>query len=272
MRLIYLYTITNMINNKLYIGQSVKPNQRWSQHKAYAKRDTVQYIHRAMAKYGIDSFRFDIIATCRTEEDANELETVLIKQYNSRNKQYGYNIAPGGNISWNRGISKELNPLTGRKHSEEQNIEKSERMKRWWADLPQEQKSNRMLPMLNACIGRVQSKEEKAKHSVSLLKYYETHESCLMGYEWSPEIIEKRTKALIATLSDPNYISPHIGQHHSQETEFKKGSIPWNRKLTLAQEAEILLKFQNGQSKRSLSREYNIDRTSITRIVKGTKI
>jgi DNA-binding NarL/FixJ family response regulator len=55
-------------------------------------------------------------------------------------------------------------------------------------------------------------------------------------------------------------------QRLSPETEFKKGHIPANKKLTTQQEQEILTKWQNGQSKRSLAREYKIDRSSIQRI------
>lgn len=94
----YLYTITDMLNNKVYIGQTVDNKKRWMQHKAYAKHPekTGQYIHRAMAKYGVENFTFDIIATCKTQEDANETESILIKQYDSRNKDHGYNLMIGG--------------------------------------------------------------------------------------------------------------------------------------------------------------------------------
>lgn len=96
----YLYKITDTLNGKCYIGQAVDPQRRWSDHKWNAKQsEPVQYIHRAMAKYGIEYFIFEIIATSRNREDANEIEQMLIAQYNSRNKECGYNIKPGGNTS-----------------------------------------------------------------------------------------------------------------------------------------------------------------------------
>src|ERR1017187_925056 len=99
----YLYKIINMLNNKVYIGQSNKEKERWRQHKYYARQEKpIQYIHRAMAKYGIENFAYEVIAACVTQVDTDEIETQLIKQYDSRNKSYGYNIAPGGNASWNR--------------------------------------------------------------------------------------------------------------------------------------------------------------------------
>jgi group I intron endonuclease len=94
----YLYRITDLLNNKIYIGQAVNPNRRWVDHKWNSKQsEPIQYISRAMAKYGIENFIFEVISTCRTQEDTNEVEAILIEQYNSRDKQFGYNIKPGGN-------------------------------------------------------------------------------------------------------------------------------------------------------------------------------
>lgn len=93
----YLYRITNQINGKVYIGQTNKPEYRWYQHRSYAAGNKPkQYIHNAMSKYGIENFTFDVIATCLTQENADETESLLIIQYDSRNKEYGYNLMIGG--------------------------------------------------------------------------------------------------------------------------------------------------------------------------------
>ncbi|MGI0058802.1 MAG: GIY-YIG nuclease family protein [Nitrosotalea sp.] len=114
----YLYTITNTLDSNIYVGQTVKPKERWSQHKAYARNEKpIQYIHRAMAKHGVDNFVCEVVAICRTQEDADEVETQLIRQYGSLDKNKGYNLSPGGDIAWNRGLPKELQPMHGRQHS-----------------------------------------------------------------------------------------------------------------------------------------------------------
>lgn len=93
----YLYRITNIINNKVYIGQSNNPEYRWKQHKYDSQRtEPIQYIHRAIAKYGISNFVFEVIAGCKTQEDTNEVESLLIIQYDSRSKEHGYNLMVGG--------------------------------------------------------------------------------------------------------------------------------------------------------------------------------
>lgn len=96
----YLYKIINTENKKVYIGQTNNPGLRWSQHKSNAKYNRGnQVITRALTKYGVDTFVFEEIATCRTQEDANFVEEELILQYDSRNPMKGYNVDTGGNTT-----------------------------------------------------------------------------------------------------------------------------------------------------------------------------
>ena len=96
----YIYLITNIINNKIYIGQTNNPSLRWSQHKSNAKYNRGnQLITRAIKKYGSGNFVFDVIAMCKDQKDTDPLEEIIIQQYNSRDKKIGYNIDLGGNTS-----------------------------------------------------------------------------------------------------------------------------------------------------------------------------
>lgn len=116
----YLYRITNVLNGKVYIGQTVNEKFRWIAHKSYAKQENpVQYVHRAMKKYGVENFTYEVIAQCLTQKDADGTEERLIEQYNSQGHERGYNIARGGNHAWNAGLSPELQPMYGKHHSEE---------------------------------------------------------------------------------------------------------------------------------------------------------
>ncbi len=116
----YLYKITNKINDKVYIGQTIHPRRRWKEHQRLAEKNAIQHIHRAMAKYGMENFEFEIIAACDTLKDADCTEILLIKQYNSRDKQYGYNIANGGE-----------NGMLGFIHSEESKRKMSDSKRGW---------------------------------------------------------------------------------------------------------------------------------------------
>ncbi len=52
-----------------------------------------------MKKYGVANFVYEVITVCLTQDDANYVETQLIKQYDSCNKEKGYNVEEGGNNS-----------------------------------------------------------------------------------------------------------------------------------------------------------------------------
>lgn len=86
-----IYKITNLINNKVYIGKSVNILKRWSQHKNATDSSP---LHLAIQKYGIDNFKLDILELCKPEE-LNEKEIYWIKQYNSCFGE-GYNATQGG--------------------------------------------------------------------------------------------------------------------------------------------------------------------------------
>lgn len=88
-----IYKITNLVNNKIYIGQTVHPNKRWWEHQQKAKTHYDDYpIHLAINKYGVKNFSFEIL---EWTEDYNNEEARLIKEYNSISPN-GYNLIEGG--------------------------------------------------------------------------------------------------------------------------------------------------------------------------------
>lgn len=94
-----IYKITNLINNKVYIGQSIEISKRWKAHISYANNKlSKEYntsIHNAIRKYGENNFKFEIIENCR-KEDLDNKEKYWIKFYDSINRNKGYNLTTGG--------------------------------------------------------------------------------------------------------------------------------------------------------------------------------
>lgn len=95
--IIIIYKITNIINNKCYIGQTTQkdPYRRISRHFTDAlhnKLDTK--FCRAIRKYGKENFYYDFIDTATTKEELNQKEKYWISYYNSIDK--GYNMVEGG--------------------------------------------------------------------------------------------------------------------------------------------------------------------------------
>ena len=90
-----IYKITNKVNNKVYIGQSVDIFQRWKEHKSYAfceKRECYNnHLYCAIRKYGLENFKFQIIEECNKDE-LDVKEQYWIKYYDSINPNKGYNL------------------------------------------------------------------------------------------------------------------------------------------------------------------------------------
>jgi hypothetical protein len=91
-----IYKITNLINGKVYIGQTTqKVAQRWIDHcclKQYKHRSALR---EAIRKYGKESFKIETLNTVSSLEEANDLEISLISQYDCIAPK-GYNLALGG--------------------------------------------------------------------------------------------------------------------------------------------------------------------------------
>lgn len=70
--MIGIYKITNTINGKIYIGQSVNIEERFAEHKLTPfrqNRSTYQYpLYTDMRQYGVNSFSFEILEECKKEE------------------------------------------------------------------------------------------------------------------------------------------------------------------------------------------------------------
>lgn len=90
-----IYKITNMKNDKVYIGQAVDIYKRWYEHcKAGLGIDTPQgnKLYAAMLEDGLENFTFELLEECPREE-LNRKEAYYISLYNS--VQYGYNSTKG---------------------------------------------------------------------------------------------------------------------------------------------------------------------------------
>lgn len=90
-----IYCITNLINNKKYIGQTrFSLEHRWKQHLQDAKSGLDRKFYCAIRKYGEHSFKTEVLCCCSSLEELNEMETYYIKLFDTVRK--GYNYGYGG--------------------------------------------------------------------------------------------------------------------------------------------------------------------------------
>lgn len=96
-----IYAFTNLKNNKKYIGQSINDdNSRYNNHMCAIKYEhNNEYdspLHRAIRKYGLDNFKYEILVKDIDDIDTlNSLEIYYIQKFNSLIPN-GYNIETGG--------------------------------------------------------------------------------------------------------------------------------------------------------------------------------
>ena len=86
----WIYKITNIQNNKVYIGQTIRPiEQRFKRHINDALNNILDtHFARAIRKYGKENFIIEQIDTAQTQEELNQKEQYWIQYYNSVNEGY----------------------------------------------------------------------------------------------------------------------------------------------------------------------------------------
>lgn len=94
MYVVYKHTCPN---GKVYIGiTGLSPTRRWQRGKNYI---TNTYFYRAIEKYGWDNIKHEILFEGLTKDEASSKEVELIALYKSDQRDFGYNLCPGGEIN-----------------------------------------------------------------------------------------------------------------------------------------------------------------------------
>jgi group I intron endonuclease len=170
-----IYKITNKINNKSYIGQTIKTlNNRWSSH---IRERTNTYFHNAIKKYGVDNFTLETLCECKTPEILNIMETFYIIIHKSHRSQNGYNLTWGGedNPMNHKDARKKVQLANiGKKHSEESKKRMSNakigKISNWKGKTPSNETKQKMS---NAKKGKQHSICHNTKISESIKKHWE---------------------------------------------------------------------------------------------------
>jgi group I intron endonuclease len=88
----YIYKITNIVNEKIYIGQRKRDYEKDKKYFGSGK-----IIRQAIKKYGISNFKKELLEECISTEELNLREKYWIKELNSLSP-IGYNISIGGHF------------------------------------------------------------------------------------------------------------------------------------------------------------------------------
>lgn len=107
-----IYKITNKINRHSYIGFSVNIEHRFSDHRtkpfsSTKKDDLDKVLYKAIRKYGVDNFDFEVIEECPQDiELLKQREQYWIAYYKTYLNREDYNETPGGDCAGEKSIHK----------------------------------------------------------------------------------------------------------------------------------------------------------------------
>lgn len=178
-----IYKITNLVNGKAYVGQTVR--KLWERLKEHRKSKSA--IGNALRKYGKESFSIEILAECLTIDEMNNKEIHFIKTLNTM-KPNGYNLAAGG-----------LNSLASDEAKEKMSTSKKGSKHPLFGTHRSQETKN---AIAKSRIGLVVSEETKAKISASNSGKRKTEEhsqkisESLKGKSKSKDHLNKISKAL----------------------------------------------------------------------------
>ena len=240
--LIGIYIITNLINNKVYIGQSDNINKRFKDHK-YALNGNYHnnnHLQNAWNKYGENNFSFNLIKCCKIPY-LNRFEKLYINKYKSDDRRYGYNKTKGGD---NPPIQygEKNNNYRDDVHIYDNDIcQKYTKGMSYYA-LSNEYNCNpitikKILLKNNIPIRNIQEANKRQdvwEKQKSVCNYY-LKGNCLLdtanNFDTSVSVIQN----ILENNNIPTRSNSEIlkGKHNSKRTEFKKGMIPHNKGKSL---------------------------------------
>lgn len=154
-----VYSVTNKVNGKVYIGVTVNPERRKRSHFKHNIR-TRSMLKNAIAKHGEENFVFEILCV-GTKDYCYLVEPRFVAEYNTRTP-HGYNICSGGRGS--KGLTGENNGMYGRTGEQHPHFGKIG----YRTGMPHSEETKQK--MREAHLGRVFSEETRKKISENAKK------------------------------------------------------------------------------------------------------
>src|ERR1039458_1591073 len=93
----HIYLITNIVNNKVYVGQTATSVRlRWQCHLYCARSGNKRYLYNAIRSDGERNFCISVLNTLDTKAEADQFERLWILALGSFKRTVGYNCTLGG--------------------------------------------------------------------------------------------------------------------------------------------------------------------------------
>ncbi len=177
-----VYSVTNKVNGKMYIGVTVNFERRKRSHLKHNIR-TRSMLKNAIAKHGEENFVFEILCV-GTKDYCYLAEPRFISEYNTRTP-HGYNICSGGRGS--KGLTGENNGMYGRTGEQHPHFGKPG----YRTGMPHSEETKQK--MREAHLGKVRSEETRKKISENAKK-----RTAHMEKMWEASRMYHKRKKLLA--------------------------------------------------------------------------
>lgn len=248
-----IYKIQNKLNGKVYIGQTINFKKRIREHI----NDSKTVISKAINKYGKDNFSFDIIHNNIDDDCISDWEIYYINEIYNSYKGWGYNCTIGGeklygksNPFYNKEHTKKSKQLMSKKHSGKNSV--------WY--------------------GKKHTDEEKDKIRKSHSKlnkegYIEIYKDYINS-KLSLRKTAKKYNLGLATIgrivNAKHWATKHLKPINKNLYNSQKGENHPRSKYSNKVYIKIFKEYHNTDKSYSvLADEYNLDKSTIGRIVKG---
>ena len=188
--LVTIYKITNIINNKIYIGYDSSYPKRINQHYLDSKKGKNSPLCDDIREYGWENFNKEILYQSDNKRHTLKvMENYFILKYDSFN--VGYNRTMGGNGTLN----------SSRPKSEEWKIKHSERMIKnnpmmghSYSDIEREHQSKKMKEFYKNNPDRIPKKEKNGMYGKKHTdEWRQNHSECMKKNKNSTNAMIKKT-------------------------------------------------------------------------------
>ena len=183
-----IYKITNLVNNKIYIGKHQTEN------KEDEYMGSGKILHKAIEKYGIYKFKKEILFGCANEEEMNQKEAVIVdEEFIARLETY--NMKLGGQGGWDHCNN---NSEMQAKKAKDNWIKYGKNhpliigIKNFWDSLSEEEYNNYIERISKSC-----------------KEYYKTHDNPFKGKKHTEESKRKIGKA--NSINQKGELNSHYG-------------------------------------------------------------
>ncbi|MBQ7171919.1 MAG: GIY-YIG nuclease family protein [Clostridia bacterium] len=249
----YIYKITNIINGKVYVGQTNNLEKRTYKHFYLAQNGCKRHLYNAMRYYGLENFEISIIEECSSDE-ASDREQYWIKEYKSTNKKYGYNKTDGGEMS---------NSWEHNDHKERTRRLLSEKLKGHAVNQEAIQRCadrRRGVPLTDECKKKISETLKQKYRSGELIPNPPPHYD-VTGLRHSEETKKKLSDYRAGKSYEEIYGDEVAKSLKAHRSECWKGENNPRRKCVSTEEIILLVKM--GKSNKEIADELNITTTTV---------